>query len=343
MQNCRVLLTQLTDTEQKSGYSQKGLYYLTGQSDFIPVLPFNRQDFSTLEPRKQQGMSISGYQPKLQLVIHEKQFQSIAQQGNYILKPSPEDYPFLAENEHATMQLMAKLGFVVPENGLIPFQSVSEQMEYAFVIKRFDRTNDNKSIHQEQLDGAMNVTEKYGKTGSDNEQYISYEQAVKFILQHTENNLAQQQELFRRIVYAYLLGNNDLHLRNFSLVYSKTGEANLAPVYDYVSVVPYKAIFEGTILALPLLVKEEGNKELAHGFTTKYGEYIGQDFIEFGENIGLNRKVILKKLLPQILKEKTIVESVYQRSFMPLEHQALVLKNYYRRLQLLQILDEPSL
>lgn len=343
MQNCRVRLTPLTDTEQKSEYSQKGLYYLTGQSNFIPILPFNRQDFSTLEPRRQQGMSIPGYQPKLQLTIKEKQFQSIAQQGTYILKPSPEDHPFLAENEHATMQLMAKLGFLVPENGLIPFQSTSEQTEYAFVIKRFDRTDDNKPIHQEQLDGAMNVTEKYGKTGNDNEQYISYEQVVKFLLQHTENNLAQQQELFRRIVYAYLLGNNDLHLRNFSLVYSKTDEAKLAPIYDYVSVAPYKAIFESTILALPLLAKEEGNKELAHGFTTQYGEYIGQDFIEFGENIGLNRNVTLKKLLPQILKEKAIVESVYQRSFMPLAHQEQVLKNYHRRLQLLQIIDEPSL
>lgn len=140
-----------------------------------------------------------------------------------------------------------------------------------------------------------------------------------------------------------MLGNHDLHLRNFSLVYSKTGEVKLAPIYDYVSVAPYKAIFEGTILALPLLAKEEGNKELAHGFTTQYGEYIGQDFIEFGENIGLNRNVILKKLLPQIWKEKAIVERVYQRSFMPLAQQEQVLKNYHRRLKLLQIIDEPSL
>ncbi|WP_150539057.1 type II toxin-antitoxin system HipA family toxin [Actinobacillus vicugnae] len=343
MLNCRILLIPLTDKEPTLGYSLKGLNYLTGQSDFSPILPFTRQDFSTLEPRKQQGMSISGYQPKLQLVIHEKQFQTIAQQGSYILKPSPDDYPFLAENEHATMRLMEKLGFHVPKNGLIPFQSESEQAEYAFVVKRFDRTDDNKPIHQEQLDGAMNITEKYGKTSNDNEQYVSYEQAVKFILQHTENNLAQQQELFRRIVYAYLLGNNDLHLRNFSLIYSKTGKAELAPIYDYVSVVPYKAVFESAILALPLLAKEEGGKALAHGFETQYGEYIGQDFIEFGEQIGLNRRVIERILLPQLLKEQEIVEAVYQASFMPLADQELVLQNYRKRLALLQIVDEPKL
>lgn len=72
------------------------------------------------------------------------------------------------------------------------------------MIKRFDRAN-GKSIHQEQLDGAMNIREKYGKIGNDDEQYVSYERVVKFILAHTEDNLVQRQELFRRVVYAYLL------------------------------------------------------------------------------------------------------------------------------------------
>lgn len=339
---CRILLKTLLKNEQT--YSRAGLLALTDDPYFNPQLPFDRQAFSLVLPIKQQGMSISGYQPKLQLVLKDNQFNSVNQQGNYILKPSPTDYPFLAENEHATMQLMKRLGFDVPPNGLVAFQvdkqAVKNSEEFAFVIKRFDRI-DGVPIHQEQLDGAMNIQEKYGKIGSDNGQYVSYEQLVKFILFYLEDNLALRQELFRRVVYAYLLGNNDLHLRNFSLIYHKDGSRALAPVYDFVSVAPYPAIFNSSLLALPLLQKEEGGKALAHGFHTKYGEYIGQDFIEFGENIGLNRNVIINKLLPQLEKEREIVEQIYQRSFMPQADKETVLHCYHRRLKLMQVLDEP--
>lgn len=60
------------------------------------------------------------------------------------------------------------------------------------------------------------------------------------------------------------------------------------------SVSPYPEIFNSTLLALPLLAREEGNATLAKGFNTQYGEYIGDDFVEFGENIGLNKNVIIQ-------------------------------------------------
>lgn len=339
MRLCRILLKPLQKTELE--YSKQGLNELTQTPNFVPLLPFSRQDFMLNLPRKQQGMSISGYQPKLQLIVKEKQFSVMSQQGDYILKPSPESYAFLAENEHATMAVMKALGFDVPINGLFAFQS-EKYPEFAFVIKRFDREK-GKVFHQEQLDGAMNVAEKYGRIGSDNEQYISYERAAKFILAHTEDNLKQRQELFRRVVYAYLLGNNDLHLRNFSLVYAQNGRANLAPIYDFVSVAPYSDIFNSALLALPLLEKEEGGVELAHGFNTQYGEYIGQDFVEFAENIGLSRKLTEKVLLPHLIKEKEIVQQIYQKSFMPDRDKIAVLNCYSKRLKLLMILDEVSL
>ncbi|HHF2118272.1 TPA: type II toxin-antitoxin system HipA family toxin, partial [Haemophilus influenzae] len=320
MNFCRILLKPLKKNEVHSGYSTKGLHYLTGNKNFNPELPFSRQEFITVKPQKQQGMSISGFQPKLQLIIKDEHFDSVNQQGNYILKPSPEEYPFLAENEHATMHIMKELGFDVPENGLVSFAGEQNHKEFAFVIKRFDRDEQQKPMHQEQLDGAMNIRDKYGKIGADNEQYVSYEQIAKFILQHTENHLAQQREIFRRIIYAYLLGNNDLHLRNFSFIYPKNSHPKLAPIYDFVSVSPYPEIFNSTLLALPLLAREEGNATLAKGFNTQYGEYIGDDFVEFGENIGLNKNVIIQKLIPEITQEKEKVEQIYSQSFMPQPH-----------------------
>lgn len=342
MNLCRILMKPLKKNELNSSYSKEGLFQLTGNKKFNPQLPFSRQDFITNKPKKQQGMSISGFQPKLQLIIENEQFNSIDQQGSYILKPSPEDYPFLAENEHATMRVMAELGFDVPANGLFPFLEEPSKTELAFVIKRFDRDENNNPIHQEQLDGAMSIKEKYGKIGTDNQQYVSYERIVKFILKQTENNLALQRELFRRIVYAYLLSNNDLHLRNFSLLYPKNNIRQLAPIYDFVSVAPYLEVFNSSLLALPLLEREEGGA-LAHGFNTQYGEYIGDDFVEFGENIGLNKKVIIQKLIPEITKERERVKNIYENSFMPQNHIDCVLKSYHKRLNLINVLNEPEL
>ena len=343
MSFCRILLKPLKKNEALSGYSTEGLHYLTSNKNFNPELPFSRQEFITVKPQKQQGMSISGFQPKLQLIINDDHFDSVNQQGNYILKPSPEEYPFLAENEHATMRIMKELGFDVPENGLVSFAGEENQKEFAFVIKRFDRDEQQKPMHQEQLDGAMNIRDKYGKIGADNEQYVSYERVAKFILQHTENHLAQQQEIFRRIIYAYLLGNNDLHLRNFSFIYPKNSHPKLAPIYDFVSVSPYPETFNSTLLALPLLAREEGNATLAKGFNTQYGEYIGDDFVEFGESIGLNKNVIIQKLIPEITQEKEKVERIYSQSFMPQPHIDCVLKTYLKRLALLNVLNEPEL
>ena len=74
-----------------------------------------------------------------------------------------------------------------------------------------------------------------------------------------------------------------------------------------------------------------------------YGEYIGDDFVEFGENIGLSKNVIIQKFIPEITQEKEKVEQIYSQSFMPQSHIDCVLKNYRKRLTLLSVLNEPEL
>ena len=73
------------------------------------------------------------------------------------------------------------------------------------------------------------------------------------------------------------------------------------------------------------------------------GEYIGDDFVEFGENIGLNKNVIIQKLIPEITQEKEKVDQIYSQSFMPQAHIDCVLKTYLKRLAFLNVLNEPEL
>ena len=343
---CHILLTPLLQAkEQESGYSSKGLKQLTGSGKVNPQLSFTRDDFIHELPKAQRGMSISGYQPKLQMVVRAGEFAVVEHQGEYILKPSPAEFPYLAENEHATMRLMARLGFDVPPHGLVSFAAVDNETEreLAFVIRRFDRDiQTGAAIHQEQLDAAMNVGEKYGKTGSDGKQYVSYQQLAEFLTQHVNSNIAFKIDLFRRITYAYLLGNNDMHLRNFGLIHPRIGEPTLSPVYDFVSVAPYPAIFSSGFMALPLLRCEEGDRELAPGFKTAYGEYLGMDFQALGLSMGMTEKLIVK-LLNDIRKESRIVDAVYRDSFMPAKDVEATLRCYHQRLDRLMRLDEAEL
>lgn len=340
MNNCRVTLVPLEGKkEHQPGYSLQGIKYLVGKSDVNLQLPFTRREFVTEQPKKQKGMSISGYQPKLSLRIMSNQFKVVETFGTYILKPSPEEYPHLAENEHAIMSVMKNLNFEVPPFGLVPFQEDpdSGKTEYAFIIKRYDRNEEAQSkVHQEQLDGAMGINEKYGKI--DNIQTVSYEAVCQFLIKSIDTSLPFKRELFKRIMYAYLLGNNDLHLRNFGIIMPNEEKNKIAPIYDFISTAPYLDTFSDCFMALPLLKIEENDNDLAPGFNTKYGQYIGYDFIAFGKGIGLNSKLTIK-IISDAVKKKNIVIDTIESSFMSIERQKEIIRCFSQRLNCLEVQD----
>ncbi|GLS88995.1 putative kinase [Psychromonas marina] len=323
LDRCLITLKPLKGKKELAeGYTKKGVKYLTGSTTTDTTLPFTRRGFIEVGPINQKGMSISGYQPKLSLCIINDQFNVVKNSATYILKPSPEQFPMLAENEHAIMLVMQQLGFDVPPFGLVAFSKEKDEdsVEYAFIIKRYDRVNELEKVHQEQLDAAMNVADKYGKV--DGVAKVSYEQACKFLINNINSSLKFKQDIFLRIIYAYVLGNNDLHLRNFGILVPKVEPESLAPVYDYVSTIPY---FEGDPLALPLLALEENETDLAPGFNTEHGTYIGYDFILFAKAIGINEKMALKLLHRVTTKSASIILDTINASYMKNEHKVKVL------------------
>ncbi|WP_037049595.1 HipA domain-containing protein [Psychromonas sp. SP041] len=333
IKRCLITAEELkTKTEINRGYSTKGMKYLMGSNKIKTELPFTRKKFIQVEPINQEGMSISGYQPKLSVCISNDEFNVVKNKATYILKPSPEQFNMLAENEHAIMLVMKKLKFDVAPFGLVSFakENESDKTEYVFVTKRYDRISADEKIHQEQLDGAMGVKDKYGKVND--VQVVSYEQMCNFVIKALKGSLTLKKDLFRRVLYAYLLGNNDLHLRNVGLLRPKTDDDSLAPVYDYVSTVPY---FEGDILALPLLALEENETELAPGLNhSGFGIYTGYDFILFGKGIGLVDKLI-KKILDEACSEKhcDLVITTIENSFMNEKDKAKVISCFKGRIK----------
>ncbi|MGF1688038.1 HipA domain-containing protein [Photobacterium japonica] len=318
---CLISLAPLNEANRQQGEYRNGeIAKLLGSHTYKMRLPFTRDEFITELPKKQQGMSISGYQPKLSLAINENgNLNVVDNKGIFILKPSPEEFPELATNEHATMSVMKFLGFETPDFGLVRFNGDDPDSELAFLIRRYDRTNNgDDAIHQEQLDAAMNIAEKYGKIKDDDEGYVSYEQACHFLIENIDSSLNFKKELFRRVLVAYFLGNNDFHLRNFGILHPQTSASILAPVYDFVSVAPYSHyISNETALALPLLAIEEGDNGNCSG-RISHCTYTGFDFITFAKNIKLSEK-IAKKMITDLCAKKDKILDIYRNSFMPEE------------------------
>ncbi|RJT37425.1 type II toxin-antitoxin system HipA family toxin [Rahnella woolbedingensis] len=339
-EHCLINLSRLKGAEIETGYSRKGIKLLLQNPRVMPDLPFTRRQFIQEQPERQKGMSISGYQPKLSLAIEDNEFRVESNGGTYILKPSPEEYPHLAENEHATMTVMARLKFVVPAFGLVRFrkEQKDQQGELAFVIRRYDRGQmGEERMHQEQLDGAIGIHDKYGAI--DDKKAVSYQRAARFLLDNLGNNLTNKRDIFLRIVYAYVLGNNDFHLRNFGILLPRNAPPSLAPVYDFISVVPYPAAF-GEYLALPLLEREENGEDIAPGLDSSYGEYTGADFVSLGEGIGIQNQ-LARKWLANVIRNHRLIIDTYNESHMPAEPRDKVLEYVSRRMHLLEVMDLP--
>ncbi|MGK3141652.1 type II toxin-antitoxin system HipA family toxin [Pantoea sp. C2G6] len=336
-ERCLINLNPLDDSGLKTGFSKKGILHLLGEQNVALSLPFTRSQFIQELPERQKGMSISGYQPKLSLRLEKGELVVVNNDGTYILKPSPEEYPHLAENEHATMCVMQRLKFDVPPFGLMPFrQQENQRTELAFVIKRYDRLSANQGrLHQEQLDGAMGLSDKYGRVS--NKKTISYEKAAKFLNSRVSNSLKSKRDLFLRIVYAYVLGNNDFHLRNIGIILPENHSPRLAPVYDFISVVPYPAAF-GEYLALPLLEREENDTENAPGLDSDYGEYVGADFILLAQGMDIN-PALAKKWLKEVVSNHKLISDTYTESHMPEAQREAVLNYVARRIKLLEVME----
>ncbi len=194
-----------------------------------PILPYTRADIEwlALEVVRSQ-VTITGVQPKLSLDLEKekggkKRFTIVGLWGGYILKPQTEQYPCLPENEDLTMHLAEIARIKTVPHSLIRFYDES----LAYITKRIDRDNKGGKIPMEdmcQLTGKLTEQKYKG----------SHEQIAKKILEFSAYPVLDLINYFEVLLFCYLTGNSDMHLKNFSL-YKHAGESVLTPAYDLVS------------------------------------------------------------------------------------------------------------
>lgn len=248
-----------------------------------PLLPYSKADIESLalEVVRSQ-VTITGVQPKLSVDLKkekggEKRFTIVGLWGGYILKPQTEQYANLPENEDLTMHLarLAKINTV--PHSLIRFKDGS----LAYITKRIDRDKKGNKIPMEDM---CQLTEKL----TEQKYKGSHEQIARKIVEFSANPVLDLINYVEVLLFCYLTGNADMHLKNFSL-YKKIKESTLTPAYDLLS----------TKLIIP-----EDTEELALTLNGKKRKLKKSDFDNLLKTMKVEDKVIeniydkFRKVLP---------------------------------------------
>lgn len=227
-------------------YSETGLRLLSPALKVLKELEYTAEEQRMEAYYRASKMSIQGVQPKLsaKLSIKNGKFEIVDTGGKYILKPQHHLYPEMPQNEDLTMRLASEIGLDVPLHGLI----WSKDHSLTYFIKRFDRRGQNDKVPMEdfaQLAG-MNRETKYD---------YSMENVVAVIDDFCTFPSIEKLSLFKLTLFNYLVGNEDMHLKNFSII-TEEGKVTLSPCYDLVnSTIEYKKQDEE--IALPLKGKKK--------------------------------------------------------------------------------------
>lgn len=206
-------------------------------------LPPPEEKSETREANKEEVLrfSLAGIQPKFSAIGQGgKQLRIPVQgrDGQWIVKlPSPR-FPNVPENEFAMMTLAKEVGIDVPEFGLMPVSLIgnlpsefAEDNANAYFIRRFDRGPDGERIHAEDFN---QIYGQYPEKKYEEHGYTGMAKDIWALL--GEKGLT---EFIRRIVFNAAIGNADMHLKNWSLLYRDGRTPTLAPGYDYVSTMRY--------------------------------------------------------------------------------------------------------
>ncbi|MDX2069293.1 MAG: HipA domain-containing protein [Haliscomenobacter sp.] len=235
-----------------------------------PMLDYSLNDLHELAKLiVQKSIAVTGVQPKLSLAFEKDVQQGVHRLtlvglwGNYLLKPPTTQHPELVENEHASMRLAQIFGIKT-----VPFSLIRLKTgELAYLTRRIDREKNKKLALEDMCQLTERLTE-YKYRGS-------VEQIAKVIRDYSSNpglDLAYFTEL---VVFSWLIGNADMHLKNYSLLTNHEGIVGLAPAYDLVA----------TKLIIP-----QDTEETALNINGKKSRIKMKDFETFAETIQLSKK-----------------------------------------------------
>ena len=307
---CKISLKPVPVSAYRAEYRDNEYKRLFGSLKVSPELPFDRKEFKRASVKYTKGMSISGVQQKLSVNVDNNfELKPVVEHGKYVLKPSPEEFPDASENEHAAMVVSRQLGLDTASCGLVSFSDG----ELVYITRRFDRLPDGQKLHQEDMAQGFD-------TGSSGKYDKSYEETGRMIDTMTRGKKAVVLEFVRRVIFSYLVGNDDYHLKNISLQRLAGNRGRyydrMTPNYDALFTNAFENTDKSSALALDLLIEE------ADGEFTKnhehFGYYTAGDFLELASRLDIPATPV-KTFLDQIGSSEASIINTIEHSYMPRE------------------------
>jgi len=258
----------------------------------VPVLSYTLSQMIDLaENVVERSIAVPGVQPKLSMTLDEVAKETRltvvgALGGNYIFKPPSDEYPEMPQNEHITMRLAEFMNIKTVPSSLIQLKSG----ELSYITKRIDRTINGQKIHMLDM---FQITEAFDKYKS------SMEKVGKALDKYSSNTLLDKLFFYEITLFSFLVGNNDMHLKNFSMIESPSGWI-LSPAYDLLNVA---------------IVKPNDTEELALTLNGKKKKFKKEHFVQFGEDLGLTSKQI-NGVFNRFQKKKRGMIDLIQNSFL---------------------------
>lgn len=297
-------------------YSSAARKKLWRGKNVSPFLHFDRSNLIQFRREHSARFSISGIQDKISLRLEKNRLVPTTEKGEFILKPIPnlDGIPFLIDvpaNEHVTMQMASQL-FHLPTaaNGMLFFSDKTP----TYVTRRFDwKSSGEEKLHQEdfcQLSGRSEYSE-----GARYKYDSSYEEVGELLYQFCPAAPVEALKLFRLILFNYLIGNGDAHLKNFSLLENSDGDMVLSPAYDLLNTTLHFPNESRT--ALPFFKTFETHSFSVNAF------YAAADFLELASRLKLPQKQA-KQSMMEFGNSYTTIESFIKRSLLSQKAQ----KNY---------------
>jgi serine/threonine-protein kinase HipA len=276
---------ELCGTEK---YSEKGLRMIAPKLTFLNDLPYTAVELRQEAANRAKKLSIQGVQPKLSAAISivGQEFKIVDQFGTYIIKPQNDLFPQLPENEDVTMRMAKVFGLDVPFHGMI----YAKDGSLSYFIKRFDRYGKGNKL----------ATEDFAQlTGNtrDTKYRFTMEKLIPVLDEYCSFPAIEKADFFKRILFCYVTGNEDMHLKNFSVI-TKNGKTTLTPVYDFLN----------STIAI-----KNPEEEIALTLKGKKSNLKAADFIEYyaKDRLQLNDKtvaIILEQMQQVIPKWKELLE-----------------------------------
>lgn len=273
-----------------------------------PLLPYQLSEMEQLAKEAAElSITVPGVQPKLSLGWLKDELKNghngrltimDALDGQFILKPQNAEYSQMPENEHLTMKLAELFKIQTVPSNMIRLASG----ELCFITKRIDRNADGTKNHMIDFLQILELDDKYKGT---------METLGKTIGELSANTLIDKLRFFEATVFNYIVGNNDMHLKNYSMFLSEVGWV-LAPFYDFINV---------------KLILPEDKEDIALMLGGKKRNFNKVYFNRFAEVLQLNEKQIqavykrLKKWQPEAIE---LIDSSFLEESAKSEYKKLI-------------------